>query len=500
MGAKKQELILSILMLLLTAPLVHAQGNPLHGEEIAHNGANKTPACASCHGLGGDGNAAQGYPRLVGLSAPYIMYQLDSFKDGTRRNAVMQPIAANLSRLDVTDVAAWYGEQKGHAPAVRQKASLVTIRHGERLAQIGDWSHNQPPCFSCHGPDAAGVPPNFPRLAGQYSNYLLTQLENFKNGTRHNDQEELMRSVAHNLSDQDMHAVATYLASLNPADGLRQVVTSVPTGEESLKIQGQGKESASDGKDHMTYDMPFTPLSDDAIPNDIFGQMVRLGENIFTNPQQYAKQYVGNVLKCSNCHLDRGRKPDSAPMWAAYVYYPAYRAKNHKVNTIQDRISGCFRFSENGHAPPMDGQEMNALVSYFAWLARGIPSNAQLEQHNFPKIAKAAREPDFSHGAIVFTQQCAYCHGQDGQGTVMKGGYIFPPLWGPRSYNWGAGMHKVETAAAFIKHNMPLGRGGSLSDQDAWDVAAFVNSHPRPPDPRKMKSKTVATQSNAGAE
>lgn len=497
MNVYMQGLARVILMpLLLIAPWVHAEGNPVHGMEIAQHGANKTAACASCHGLGGEGNAAQAYPRLAGLSPPYVVHQLESFKDGTRRNTIMQPIAASLSQQDMADAAAWYGEQKVSEPAVPHAASSETMRRGERLAQIGDWSRNQPPCFSCHGPGAAGVPPNFPRLAGQYSNYLLTQIENFKSGARRNDREELMRSVAHNLSDQDMQAVATYLAALNPSVTPRKTTSD----EIQSKRQYLGNGSASAGKDHMAYDMSFTPPSDDEIPNDEFGRTVRLGENIFTHTQQYARQYVGNGLNCSNCHLDRGRKPDSAPMWAAYVYYPAYRAKNRKVNTIQDRISGCFRFSENGHPPPMDGQEMTALVSYFAWLARGIPSNAQLTQHNYPKIAKAGRKPNARRGAIVFAEQCAYCHGRDGQGTMVKSEYAFPPLWGPRSYNWGAGMHKVETAAAFIKRNMPLGRGGSLSEQEAWDVAAFVNSHPRPPDPRKMKAKTAAKQSKAGDE
>lgn len=485
MNDRRQGLACLVLVpLLLTAPWAHALDNPMQGKHIVQTGANKTTACANCHGLGGEGNAAA-YPRLAGLSTSYVVHQLESFRDGTRPNAIMQPIAANLSRQDMADVAAWYDKQKVPEPAVPRAVPPETMQRGERLAKIGDWSRNLPPCFSCHGPGAAGVPPNFPRLAGQYSNYLLTQLESFKNGTRRNDHEELMRSVAKNMSDQDMQAVAAYLAALDPSVVSRNTVPD----EAQSKRHGPGGGSASAGKDHMAYDMPFTPPSDDEIPAGEFGQMVRLGENIFTHTQQYAKQYVGNALNCSNCHLDRGRKPDSAPMWAAYPYYPAYRAKNHKVNTIQDRISGCFRFSENGHPPPMDSREMTALVSYFAWLARGIPGNAQLRQHNYPRTAPGARAPDVRHGATVFAQQCAYCHGRDGQGTAVKSGYVFPPLWGPRSYNGGAGMHRVETAAAFIKHNMPLGRGGSLSDQDAWDVAAFVNSHPRPPDPREVESR-----------
>ncbi|MEJ2452407.1 MAG: c-type cytochrome, partial [Gammaproteobacteria bacterium] len=91
---------------------------------------------------------------------------------------------------------------------------------------------------------------------------------------------------------------------------------------------------------------------------------------------------------------------------------------------------------------------------------------------------------DFQRGKQVFASNCALCHGSHGQGTVQKGRNVFPPLWGKQSYNWGAGMHRINTAANFIHANMPLGKGGSLSIQQAWDVAYYINSHERPQDPR----------------
>jgi thiosulfate dehydrogenase len=109
-------------------------------------------------------------------------------------------------------------------------------------------------------------------------------------------------------------------------------------------------------------------------------------------------------------------------------------------------------------------------------------------------VAQPAKGYDLSGGAQVYKGQCAVCHGPEGQGQKVGDSYVMPPLWGKDSYNWGAGMHRINTAASFIKHNMPLGKGGSLSDQQAWDVAAYVNSHERPQDPRLVDGSVEKTR------
>ncbi len=228
----------------------------------------------------------------------------------------------------------------------------------------------------------------------------------------------------------------------------------------------------------------FHPPSEQEIPNNAFGKMVKRGEDLFVNTQQLRGKYVGNGLNCANCHIDRGRLANSAPMWAAWVHYPAYRGKNHMVNTMAERIQGCFRYSENGAPPPANGDVIKALETYFYWLAKGAPVGAKMKGRGYPKLSKAAEKPDFARGKQVFKAHCAICHGDNGHGTKQHGKYVFPPLWGKDSYNWGAGMHRVNTAAAFIHANMPLGKPNSLSEQQAWDVAAYVNSHERPQDPR----------------
>ncbi len=228
----------------------------------------------------------------------------------------------------------------------------------------------------------------------------------------------------------------------------------------------------------------FQPPSEDTIPDDEFGKMVRLGKNIFTHTDKYAAKYVGNDQKCVNCHLDAGRLAHSAPLWAAWVRYPAYRKKNKMVNTMQERIQGCFRYSMNGTPPPADGETIKALMSYAYWLAEGAPTGVKLPGQGYPKLDKPKLEPDYERGAKIFAQNCALCHGADGEGVRQGDEQVFPPLWGEHAFNWGAGMHRINTAAAFIRANMPLGKGGSLSVQQAWDVAYFINSHERPQDPR----------------
>jgi len=228
----------------------------------------------------------------------------------------------------------------------------------------------------------------------------------------------------------------------------------------------------------------FLAPSEEHIPNTPFGDAVRYGMSLFNNTQQLRGKYVGNELNCVNCHLDHGKKANSAPLWGAYPMYPAYRKKNDRVNTIDERIQGCFTYSMNGTPPPFGSKELTALVTYHYWLSSGAPIGKALPGRGYPKLAKAKSKPSVSHGKKIFAENCAICHGENGEGTQVNNKYAFPPLWGKDSFNWGAGMHRVNTAASFIKANMPLGKPNSLTEQQAWDVAAFMNSHERPQDPR----------------
>jgi thiosulfate dehydrogenase len=232
--------------------------------------------------------------------------------------------------------------------------------------------------------------------------------------------------------------------------------------------------------------VPFAPPDEADIPDGPFGDAVRAGLAIFRDPGTHAAPYVGNGLSCTNCHLDDGRRAASAPMWAAYPLYPMYRSKNYTVNTIELRTQGCFRFSMNGTPPPADSEIMVNLVSYFFWLSQYAPIGVELPGRLYPDVPEPAGGYDINRGEALYASYCAACHGADGRGIKAGGGpgYQFPPLWGADSYNWGAGMQKLSTAAGFIKANMPYGLRNALTDQEAWDLASFINSQERPQDPR----------------
>jgi thiosulfate dehydrogenase len=219
-------------------------------------------------------------------------------------------------------------------------------------------------------------------------------------------------------------------------------------------------------------------------PDSAFGREVELGRRLFTDTARLAPQFVGNDLKCSNCHLDAGRLANAAPMWGAYPLFPQYRAKNGHVNTFAERLQGCFMYSMNGKAPPAGDPVLVALETYSAFLAKGARLGQGLPGQGYPKLPAPPLAPDYSRGQDVYAARCALCHGNDGSGQRAAGAVVFPPVWGPRSYNWGAGMAEPRNAAGFIKADMPYSQGGSLTDQQAWDVALYLDSQPRPQDPR----------------
>ncbi len=228
----------------------------------------------------------------------------------------------------------------------------------------------------------------------------------------------------------------------------------------------------------------FVPPSEARIPDGPLGDVIRHGRDIFIDTPAQASAYVGNGLTCSNCHMDAGRLANASPLWGAYGMYPQYRKKTGQVNTFGERMQGCFLYSMNGKAPALDSAEMVALETYAWWMAKGVPVGVKLAGTGYPKLARPPLPASYARGEKLYEKDCALCHGGDGQGRQVAGRNVFPPLWGPQSFNWGAGMHQLDSAAGFIKANMPLSRGGMLSDQDAWDAAMFMNAHERPQDPR----------------
>ncbi|HVW71383.1 MAG TPA: c-type cytochrome [Steroidobacteraceae bacterium] len=466
------------------APAESTAAGPAAADLAAQGDGHGVLPCSSCHGRLGEGNAADGVPHLAGLPAAYLAAQLDALAEGTRRNPTMGPIARSLSARQRRQLAEYYSA----LPAVSAPGNAPAAELDDRVALHGRWSDEIPACVQCHGPDGRGVGEKFPPLIGQSALYIANQLRAWRVGTRHDDPLGLMRAVAGRLSERDIHAVSDYFAC-QPAAACQQRVHA-PDSEQTKAADSAARahtRPASAGAGG-TQRAVFTP-SDRPIPDDEFGKVVKLGKQIFENPAKYASPYVGNDLRCSSCHLDAGRHVGSAPLWAAYVSYPAYRAKNHRVNTFAERLQGCFRFSMNGRLPPLGDPVLVALESYAYWLARGAPLDPGIAGRGYPKPAPPVLPPNYERGAKVYARTCALCHGDDGGGRrANDGSPVFPALWGPDSFNWGAGMGSVTNAASFIKANMPLGRGGTLGDQDAWDVALYMDSQERPQDPRSTGS------------
>jgi thiosulfate dehydrogenase len=224
----------------------------------------------------------------------------------------------------------------------------------------------------------------------------------------------------------------------------------------------------------------FAPPSPETIPGDLRGEQIRLGYKIVVNTQEYGKRYVGNALNCTNCHLDAGLNPNAASYVGISVLYPEYRPRAGRQMTLADQINECFERSLNGRALPPDSSKLAALVAYIDWLSHNVPRGSTVPWRGIPRIT-STRPPDPVNGKAVFERKCAFCHGSDGQGTMAA-----PPAWGPQSYNIGAGMARVGVAASFIKANMPRGWGWTVTDDEAFDVAAYINSQPRPDFPDKI--------------
>ena len=234
----------------------------------------------------------------------------------------------------------------------------------------------------------------------------------------------------------------------------------------------------------------------ETLPDNAYGTLVRYGHELTTRTFAYIgpevedreMRFAGNNLACTSCHQDNATKPYAMPWPGVAAVFPQYRSREDAISTVEERVNGCMERSMNGRALPLDSREMKAFATYIHYLSRGIPIGAKLEGAGTKATNVPDRRADLTAGEAIYAQTCASCHGPDGQGqrrgTVGDAqGYVFPPLWGDDTFNNGAGMNRLLTAARFIKHNMPQGTthlAPVLSDDEAYDVAAYVLSKPRP--------------------
>jgi thiosulfate dehydrogenase len=203
------------------------------------------------------------------------------------------------------------------------------------------------------------------------------------------------------------------------------------------------------------------------------------GRAILLATRDSLPRFVGNSLRCASCHLKGGLQAGAMPWVGSYARFPQYRPRSGKVDLIEDRINDCLQRSLNGRRLDPAGRDMRDIVSYFAFLSTGLPVGVEMEGQGLPKLQQL--QGDLTRGVAVFASTCVRCHGATGQGTALA-----PPLWGPRSYNVGAGMARIVTAASFIHAVMPIDRAQQLTPQQAFDVATYINTRPRPNFPPKV--------------
>ena len=256
------------------------------------------------------------------------------------------------------------------------------------------------------------------------------------------------------------------------------------------------------------WDYPKNPLTDSLMGNSYIAEQIKTGFLIFTNTPENAPRFSGNKLSCSNCHLNAGQKDKAMALVGIAGMYPEYNKRAGRLMTLEDRIVECFMRSSNATAaidsittgagydprnevlPATSSKEVLAVSAYLSWLSAGYPVGKKPAWRGQNVLAQDKLIPieklDPKVGERVYMDKCISCHGDDGQGVEI-GDKKAGPLWGPNSWNDGAGAARVYTLAGIIRYMMPYLDPGNLSDEEAQHIAAFITSRPRPIYPFKDK-------------
>lgn len=227
-------------------------------------------------------------------------------------------------------------------------------------------------------------------------------------------------------------------------------------------------------------------------PDGARGERVRYGEQLVAHTPKYlgpaaessALRLAGNALACSNCHLSKGTQANALGFVGVAHRYPAYYAPLGREVSLAERINACFERSLNAQALPAEGREIQAFVAYMEWLSEKVPQDQLPVGAGLPQIDLPQRKANLVAGEAIYRASCQACHGEQGLGLLRDkaapgAGYTFPPVAGPDSYGQGSNMARLSVAARYIHANMPLGRA-VLTAGEAYDVAAYMNSLPRP--------------------
>ncbi len=366
-----------------------------------------------------------------------------------------------------------------HAAASAVPENMFSTRGGLGYVQF---------CSDCHRNDGAGVKGVFPSLvrnptvsSPDASTLLHITLTGWKTAKTAAHPRVYTMPAFTRLADREIAEILTFVRASwgNKAAAIR-----------TSDVKQARAELDPKDRDPSRFD---TPRLANMLAEANGEQLVR-GMRLHLQTKTLLPDNVGDQLNCTSCHLNAGTVADGSPFVGVSAFFPSYAPRAGRVITLEDRINGCFLRSMNGKALPVDSPDMKAMVAYFDWMKGATKPEDKVAGRGVGKIDMSIR-PNVENGKKVYAEQCAVCHGKDGEGLKKADGtYVYPPLWGDQSFNIGAGMARTYTAAAFVKRNMPigfreqfpLGQGG-LSDQEAVDVAEYFSHMPRPDFPAKVK-------------
>jgi len=238
---------------------------------------------------------------------------------------------------------------------------------------------------------------------------------------------------------------------------------------------------AAAGSGAVAFDAAaWKPPAEADIPADSLGAAIRRGLALVRFTPESLPKYVRSNMRCVSCHENDGTKVTAAPLIGSHARFPKYLSRSGTVVTLADRVNFCMTRSLAGRALPVDSREMDDILAYLAFISRDVPVGRHLSAVDGLLPMKDTLVGDTLRGHALFTNTCAVCHQADGSGHSP-----IPALWGAGSFTIAASMARQERAASFIFHNMPQTAPGSLTEQNAFDLAAYINSHPRPDAPLK---------------
>ncbi len=226
------------------------------------------------------------------------------------------------------------------------------------------------------------------------------------------------------------------------------------------------------------------------IPKNKEGNIIRYGRDLIARTSYYlgpqgTVMNISNGMNCQNCHLEAGTKPFGNNYGAVASTYPKFRARSGGLESIEKRVNDCLVRSLNGNSLDSLSKEMLAMVAYIKWLGKDTRKGEKVQGAGLVEVAWLARAANPIKGKLIYLQKCQICHGFSGEGQRLTANsrYIYPPLWGENSFNTGAGLYRISNFARYIRANMPNGatfENPILTVEEAWDVAAYVLSLPRP--------------------